>query len=108
MKKMMMSTTNKHIPQRTCVACRQVKAKRQLIRLVALPGGGIDVDTGSRKDGRGAYMCPTLECWQTGLVAGRLEYTLRTSLTRENRERLTQFGKKLDKELVSGRDRQTG
>ncbi len=103
MEKTTTSTTNKHIPQRTCVACRQVKAKRQLIRLVALPGGGIEVDTDSRKAGRGAYMCPTLKCWQTGLVAGRLEYTLRTSLTRENRERLIEFGKKLDRELVSGR-----
>ncbi len=96
------SITNKHIPQRTCVACRQVKAKRQLIRLVALPGGGIEVDTSGRKAGRGAYMCPTLECWQAGLAAGRLEYTLRTSLTRENRERLILFSKKLDRELVSG------
>jgi predicted RNA-binding protein YlxR (DUF448 family) len=96
------STTNKHIPQRTCIACRQVKAKRQLIRLVALPSGGVEVDTDSRKAGRGAYMCPTFQCWQTGLVGGRLEYVLRTSLTQENREQLTQFGKKLDRELVSG------
>lgn len=96
------STTNKHIPQRTCVACRQVKAKRQLVRLVALPGGGVDVDTDSRKAGRGAYMCPTIKCWQTGLGAGRMEYALRTSLTRENRERLILFSKKLDRELVSG------
>ncbi len=98
----MTSTTNKHIPQRTCVACRQVKAKRQLIRLVALPGGGIEVDTDSRKAGRGAYMCSALKCWQSGLVGGRLEYALRTSLTHQNRERLILFGKKLDRELVSG------
>lgn len=96
------STTNKHIPQRTCVACRQVKAKRWLIRLVALPDGDIDIGTDSRKAGRGAYVCPTLKCWQTGLAAGKLEYALRTSLTQENRERLTQFGQKLDRELVSG------
>ena len=97
-----MSITNKHIPQRTCVVCRQVKAKRQLIRLAALPGGGIEVDTDSRKAGRGAYLCPLPQCWQTGLVAGRLEYALRTSLTQENWERLIVFGKKLDRELVSG------
>ena len=97
-----MSTTNKHVPQRTCVACRQVKDKRQLVRLVRLPGGSIEVDADGRKAGRGAYMCPAPQCWQTGLVAGRLEYDLRTSLTQENRERLIKFSKKLDRELVSG------
>lgn len=102
MKTTTMTSTTKHIPQRTCVACRQVKAKRQLIRLVALAGGGIEVDTCGRKDGRGAYMCPTFKCWQAGLATGRLEYTLRTKLTRENRGRLILFSKKLDRELVSG------
>lgn len=99
---MRMMSTTKHIPQRTCVSCRQVKDKRQLIRLVGLASGSIEVDTGGRKAGRGAYLCPTLKCWQTGLVAGRLEHVLQTSLSRENRERLIEFGKNLDRELVSG------
>ena len=97
-----MNITNKHIPQRTCVACRRVKTKRQLIRLVALPGGGIEVDTLSRKVGRGAYICSTFQCWQIGLAAGRLEYALRTNLSQENREQLSLFSKKFGKELISG------
>lgn len=97
-----MMSTIKHVPQRTCVACRQVKDKRQLVRLVRLADGGIEVDSDGGKAGRGAYLCPLPQCWQTGLVAGRLEHALRTSLTRENRERLIEFGKKLDRELVSG------
>ncbi len=97
-----MMSTIKHVPQRTCVACRRVKDKRQLVRLVRLADGGIEVDSDGGKAGRGAYICRLPRCWQSGLVAGRLEHALRTSLTRENRERLIEFGKKLDRELVGG------
>ena len=85
----------KHIPQRTCVACRKVKAKRELIRLVRISNGNVEVDTSGKKAGRGAYLCPTLECWEIGLKTGRLEYTLRITLTQENREQLTRCGKDL-------------
>ena len=81
--------TAKHIPQRTCIACRQVKAKRELIRLVHTSGGNIEVDSGGRKTGRGAYLCRARECWETGLKGNRLEHTLRSSLTQHNREQLT-------------------
>jgi len=85
----------KHIPQRTCVACRKVKAKRELIRLVRISNGNVEVDTSGKKAGRGAYLCPTLECWEIGLKTDRLEYTLRITLTQENREQLTRYGKDL-------------
>ena len=85
----------KHIPQRTCVACRKVKAKRELIRLVRISNGNVEVDTSGKKAGRGAYLCPTLECWEIGLKTGRLEYTLRITLTQENREQLTRCRKDL-------------
>ncbi len=85
----------KHIPQRTCVACRQVKDKGQLIHLVRLPSGSIEVNTDGRKAGRGAYLCPAPQCWQGGLIGGRLEHALRTGLSRENREQLIEFGKNL-------------
>jgi predicted RNA-binding protein YlxR (DUF448 family) len=81
----------KHIPQRTCVSCRQVKAKRELIRLVRVADGRIEVDTSGKKAGRGAYLCPAPECWEDGLKRGRLEHALRTTLTRENREQLIKY-----------------
>ena len=85
----------KHIPQRTCVACRTVKPKRELIRLVHTSGGSVEVDTSGKKAGRGAYLCRAQECWEIGLKGKRLEYTLRTSLTKDNREQLIGFGKDL-------------
>ena len=85
----------KHIPQRTCVACRKVKAKRELVRLVRVADRSIELDTSGKKAGRGAYLCWSQECWETGLKGGRLEHVLRTTLTRDNREQLIRYGKDL-------------
>lgn len=85
----------KHVPQRTCVACRAVKAKQELVRLVRTADGTVEVDTGGKKPGRGAYLCQSQECWKTGFKSGRLEHTLRTSLTPDNREQLIKFGEVL-------------
>ena len=83
----------KRIPQRTCVACRRVQAKRELIRLVRTSDGSIEVDTTGKRAGRGAYVCRSWECWESGLKGSRLEYTLRTSLTQDNLEQLIKYGK---------------
>lgn len=85
----------KHVPQRTCVACRKVKAKRELIRLVRISDGSVEVDAGGKKEGRGAYICPSQECWTVGLKGGQLERTLRTTLTRDNRDQLIKAAGKL-------------
>ena len=81
-----MTNIRKHIPQRTCVACGKVRAKRELIRLVHSSNGSVEVDISSKKVGRGAYLCP--ECWESGLKSSRLEYALRTTITNANREQL--------------------
>ncbi len=77
------------------MACRKVKAKRELIRIVRISDGNVEVDTTGKKAGRGAYLCPAQECWEVGLKVGRLEHTLRTSLTQDNREQLIRYGKDL-------------
>ena len=87
--------STRHIPQRTCVACRKVRPKRELIRLVRISNGTVEVDTDERKPGRGAYLCRARECWEIGLKGSRLEHTLRTSLTPDNREQLIRYGKDL-------------
>ena len=89
----MSSHSVKHIPQRTCLACRKVKAKWELIRLVCISDGSVEVDAGGKKAGRGTYLCQSRECWEIGLKGGRLEHSLRTTLTQDNREQLDRFGK---------------
>ena len=85
----------KRTPQRTCIACRKVTGKRELIRLVRTADGGVEVDVGGRKAGRGAYLCRSWECWKAGLKAGRLEHRLRTILTEDNRQQLISCGEEL-------------
>jgi predicted RNA-binding protein YlxR (DUF448 family) len=84
----------KHIPQRTCVACREIKGKKNLIRLVN-NAGVIEIDPTHKKPGRGAYLCPTVNCWELGLKGNRLEYTLRTKLTPGDRQILQEYSKSL-------------
>ncbi len=84
---------SQHIPQRTCVACRKVKTKRELIRLVRISNGNVEVDLSGKKTGRGAYLCQSPECWEVGLKRGQLEHNLRTALTQENRQQLIRYGK---------------
>jgi predicted RNA-binding protein YlxR (DUF448 family) len=53
----------KHIPIRQCIACRERRPKRELLRIVMTEGGPV-LDPTGRKPGRGAYVCPDRpECW---------------------------------------------
>lgn len=79
----------KHVPQRTCIGCREVQSKRMLIRLVRTPEGVV-VDPTGKLSGRGAYLHDRLSCWQAGLK-GSLEKALKTELTKEERENLAAF-----------------
>jgi predicted RNA-binding protein YlxR (DUF448 family) len=85
----------KKVPQRTCVACGKITAKRGLVRLVRTADNRVEVDTDGKKAGRGAYLCPAQECWDIGLKGNRLEHTLRTALTPENREQLLKYRENL-------------
>jgi predicted RNA-binding protein YlxR (DUF448 family) len=82
------------MPQRTCVACGEVRPKREMVRLVRV-SGGVVVDPSGRKAGRGAYLCPMPACWQAGLKKGRLEHVLRTAITEDNRQQLIKYGQEL-------------
>lgn len=86
----------KHIPHRTCVACRDVLAKRELLRLVRTDQG-ILIDPSGKVEGRGAYLHASRSCWENGLK-GSLAHALKTILTDEDKQRLIEFMKSLPKE----------
>jgi len=75
------------------VACRKVKPKQELIRLVRISDGSVEVDTRGKSVGRGAYLCP--ECWEIGLKGSQLERALRITLTQDNRAQLMRTAEKL-------------
>lgn len=79
----------KHVPQRTCVGCRTVEAKRTLIRIVRTPEG-LKVDPKGKMPGRGAYLHDRRSCWQAGLN-GRLARALKTNLGEGDLADLTSF-----------------
>jgi len=79
----------KHVPQRTCVGCREVHSKRLLVRVVRCPEG-IFIDPTGKMAGRGAYLHDRQECWKKGLL-GAIAKALKTDLTADDRERLTDF-----------------
>lgn len=52
----------KKIPQRMCIACRQMKDKTELVRCRVTPDGRMETDPTGKKSGRGAYICTSPEC----------------------------------------------
>ena len=71
----------KHRPQRTCIACRETKDKRDLIRVVRTPAGDLIVDPTGKANGRGAYLCRQASCWEKGLQKQRLAQALKITPT---------------------------
>ena len=86
----------KHVPQRTCVGCRTVMPKRQLIRIVRSPAG-VQVDLTGKLAGRGAYLHDRRSCWERGLK-GALAHALKTELAAADRERLQAYLETLPEE----------
>ena len=88
----------KHVPQRTCVACRTTGAKRGLVRVVRTAAGTVEVDETVKKPGRGAYLCKTQECWDKALKSKMLEYALKTAISMEDKAALQTYAAKLSAE----------
>ncbi len=87
---------SRHIPQRTCVACRQTNAKRQLVRVVRAPDGSVTIDISGKRSGRGAYLCDTVECWQAGLKRGVLSRALKIdTIPEDNLDTLNDYARQL-------------
>ena len=63
----------KKIPMRQCVGCREMKAKKELVRVVKSPEEEISLDLTGKKPGRGAYVCPDAECLRAARKARRFE-----------------------------------
>lgn len=79
----------KHIPQRTCIGCRLVLAKRELIRIVRTERG-VFVDPSGKAAGRGAYVHALRSCWEQA-IKGPINGALRIELTAADREKLKEF-----------------
>lgn len=71
------------IPMRKCVGCGELKPKKELIRIVALPTGEMEVDRTGKKNGRGVYICDDPVCFQKAYDSHGLERSLKRPVSKE-------------------------
>lgn len=71
------------IPQRMCVGCREMKNKKELIRIVRTPDEMILIDRTGKKSGRGAYICPEAQCLNIAVKGKRLQKALEREIPEE-------------------------
>lgn len=81
----------RHVPERTCVACRTVAGKRTLVRIVRTTAGGVEVDPTGRKNGRGAYLHADPACWDLALRRGALNAALKVTVAPEDMQALRAY-----------------
>lgn len=73
----------KKIPNRKCVGCQGMKPKRELIRVVHSPDDTVLLDPTGKRAGRGAYICRSVECFETARKKKALDRSLKTSVSDE-------------------------
>lgn len=75
--------TTKKVPLRKCTGCGEMKKKKEMIRVIKTPEDEILLDKTGKKNGRGAYICPTVQCLNSALKSKGLERSLKTPIPRD-------------------------
>jgi predicted RNA-binding protein YlxR (DUF448 family) len=73
----------KKVSLRMCAGCGQMKSKKEMIRVLKTPEGEIVIDATGKKNGRGAYICGSVECLQKAVRTKGLERSLKTAIPAE-------------------------
>ena len=80
--------SKKKVPMRKCVGCGEMKAKKELLRVLRKAEGEFVLDTTGRKNGRGAYVCVSRECFGKAVKNKGLERSFKQAIPKEVYERL--------------------
>ena len=72
--------TSKKVPMRQCVGCAEMKSKKELLRIIKTPEEEVVLDAIGRKNGRGAYICASMECLKKAQKSKGLERSLKTAI----------------------------
>ena len=78
----------KKIPMRKCVGCGEMKPKKELMRILKTETGEFLVDADGKKNGRGAYICRSVECFRKAVKSRGLERSFRQQIPEEVYDRL--------------------
>ena len=80
--------STKKIPLRQCIGCGEMKSKKEMIRILRTENEGILLDATGRKNGRGAYICPSSECLKKAIKSRGLERSFKMPVPKEVYETL--------------------
>lgn len=73
----------KKVPLRQCIGCGEMKSKKEMIRVIKTADEEILLDATGRKNGRGAYLCPSMECMKKALKSKGLERSFKMAIPKE-------------------------
>lgn len=76
------------VPMRKCIGCQEMKNKKDMIRILKTMEDRIEIDTTGKKNGRGAYICPSRDCFEKAVKTKGIERSLKMSIPREVYENL--------------------
>ena len=89
--------TKSKIPMRQCTGCREMKSKKEMIRVIKTAEDQILLDATGRKNGRGAYLCPSMECIKKAVKGRGLERSFKMAIPREVYETLEKEMEEIDR-----------
>ena len=73
----------KKVPLRQCIGCGEMKSKKEMIRVLKTAEDEIVLDATGRKNGRGAYLCPSMECMKKAVKSKGLERSFKMAIPKE-------------------------
>ena len=88
----------KKIPLRQCIGCGEMKSKKEMMRVSKTAEGEILLDATGRKNGRGAYLCPSMECFKKAVKGRGLERSFKMAIPREVYETLEKEMEEIDRQ----------
>lgn len=87
----------KKIQLRQCIGCGEMKSKKEMIRVIKTAEDQILLDATGRKNGRGAYLCPSMECFKKAVKGRGLERSFKMAIPREVYETLEKEMEEIDR-----------
>lgn len=88
----------KKVPLRKCTGCNELKNKKEMLRVIKTPEDEIILDATGKKNGRGAYICNSYQCFEAARKTKALERSLKTAIPQEIYEMLEKELKQLESE----------
>ena len=88
--------TVKKVPMRKCVGCQEMKSKKEMIRVIRTEDGEFLLDATGKKNGRGAYICPSEACLEMAIKSKGLERSFKQSIPKSVYEELEKEMKEIE------------